>query len=64
MGIEVATIMLLARWRSETVLRYVREAPLTSLTTLVANKLNLQAQISQSDLDKLEKQLRDKIEAD
>eukprot|EP00971_Amphidinium_carterae_P244477 4854414-Amphidinium_carterae.1 len=64
MGIKVATIVLLARWRSETVLRYVREAPLSSLTTLVANKFNLQTQISQSDLDKLEKQLRDKIEAD
>eukprot|EP00971_Amphidinium_carterae_P180468 3579498-Amphidinium_carterae.1 len=61
-GVEVSVVMLLARWKSEAVLRYVREAPLTSLTKTVVNKLNARARHDDLHNEELEGQLRQYID--
>ena len=42
-GIDIFLIQLLARWASDVVLRYVREAPLVSMTAVTKQKLSLAA---------------------
>ena len=47
LGIDLAMIQLLARWASDVILRYVREAPLISMTRIT--RQNLEATLSRHD---------------
>ena len=51
LGVDIAKIMVLARWASDAVLRYVRDAPLDTLPSEVAflmDQRNAQAQVQEA----------------